>query len=87
MKTTTQEATHQKGKQFEGEVVSTKMAKTVIVSVIHHRRHPLYRKPMRKTKRFAAHNESLSLVAEDRVVIRETKPISKTKHFIVVSKL
>lgn len=70
-----------------GEVVSTKGAKMVIVAVERIRRHRLYKKAIRKTKRFAAHNESESLVVGDRVVITETKPISKTKHFRVVSKL
>lgn len=70
-----------------GEVVSTKGAKMVIVRVERIRRHPVYKKAIRKTKRFAAHNESENLVVGDRVVITETKPISKTKHFRVVKKL
>lgn len=70
-----------------GEVVSTKGAKVVIVRMERIRRHPLYKKAIRKTKRFAAHNESLMLAVGDRVEIAETKPISKTKHFNVVKKL
>lgn len=76
-----------KGKKFVGQVVSTKMNKTVIVAVTHSRRHPLYKKVMRKTKRFAVHVEQLVVDKGDRVSIRETKPMSKRKHFVVVEKL
>lgn len=70
-----------------GEVVSTKTAHMVIVSVTHIRRHPVYKKAIAKTKRFAVHNKSEHLVVGDRVVIAQIKPISKTKHFKVVKKL
>lgn len=70
-----------------GEVVSTKGAKMVVVRVERIRRHRLYKKAIRKSKRFAAHNESLELSVGDRVEIADTKPISKTKHFNVVKKL
>lgn len=70
-----------------GEVVSTRVPKMVIVRVERIRRHRLYKKAIRKTKRFAAHNESLTLAVGDRVEITDTKPISKTKHFNVVKKL
>lgn len=70
-----------------GEIVSTKGAKMVIVRVERIKRHRLYKKAIRKTKRFAAHNELEHLVVGDRVVIAETKPISKTKHFKVVRKV
>lgn len=75
------------GKVLTGEIVSVKTAKTVIVSVTSFFRHPLYKKAIRKTKRFAVHNESLPLIVGDRVTIRETKPVSKTKHFTVQTKL
>ena len=70
-----------------GEVVSTKMPKMVIVSVTQIRRHPLYRKAIRKTKRFSADNQSIELIVGDHVEITETKPMSKTKHFKVIKKL
>jgi small subunit ribosomal protein S17 len=70
-----------------GEVVSTRVPKMVTVRVERIRRHRLYKKAIRKTKRFAAHNESLTLAVGDRVEITDTKPISKTKHFNVVKKL
>lgn len=76
-----------KGKEMIGIVVSTKMKNTVIVEVEHSVRHPLYKKAVRKTKRFAAHNDSLDFVEGDKVRIVETKPISRSKHFRVLEKL
>jgi small subunit ribosomal protein S17 len=76
-----------KGKVLEGTVVSAKTPMTVIVAVTSVHRHPLYKKAVKRTKHFAAHNVDLSLAAGDVVVIQETKPISKTKHFKVVEKL
>ncbi|OGG15246.1 30S ribosomal protein S17 [Candidatus Gottesmanbacteria bacterium RIFCSPHIGHO2_01_FULL_46_14] len=70
-----------------GEIVSTKTPHMVVVSVVRIWRHPVYKKAVRKAKRFAAHNDTLELVVGDRVVIAETKPMSKTIHFKVVSKL
>ena len=70
-----------------GEVVSTRVPKMVTVAVERIKRHRLYKKAIAKTKRFAAHNESLVLNVGDRVEITDTKPISKTKHFRVVKKL
>ena len=75
------------GKIFTGEVVSVKTIKTVVVAVISTYRHPLYKKLVRKTKRFMAHNESLMLAVGDTVRIGETKPISRSKHFIVLNKV
>lgn len=75
------------GKVLTGEVVSTKMHKTVAVEVMHIYRHPLYRKAMRKSKKFLAENVGIDLKVGDRVKIVETMPISKRKHFKVLEKL
>ncbi len=75
------------GKVLMGEVVSTKMNKTVAVEVVHIYRHPLYRKAMRKSKKFLAENVGIDLKVGDRVKIVETVPISKRKHFKVLEKL
>jgi small subunit ribosomal protein S17 len=77
----------QKGKMLEGKVVSQKTPMTVIVAVSSSHKHPLYKKAVRKITRFAAHNVSLTLAVGDTVQIKESKPITKTKHFIVVAKL
>lgn len=71
------------GRAVVGKVVSTKMAKTVIVEVIHTYAHKLYKKTVRRSRRFAAHNEMEGVSVGDTVRIMETRPISKTKHFTV----
>ncbi len=76
-----------KGKLFTGVVVSTTMQHTVIVAIERIVRHPIYKKAIRRSRRFAAHNETLELVRGDRVKIMETRPVSKTKHFVVAEKL
>lgn len=70
-----------------GVVVSTRMNKTVVVAVTHAYRHPLYKKHIRRTRRFAAHNENSTIQVGDKVTMVQTRPISKTKHFIIVGKL
>ncbi len=74
-------------KVFTGVVVSTKMQKTVVVRVERKFRHPLYKKVVKKHKKFKAHNEKFDLKEGDIVKIRETRPISKEKHFEVIEKL
>ena len=73
-------------KEFTGKVVSIKMKNTIVVEVEHLTRHPLYKKMMKRTKNFAAHYEGNAIAVGDTVTIAETKPMSKTKHFIVVTK-
>lgn len=68
---------------MQGKVVSTKMHKTVVVSVQRVFAHPLYKKIMRKNKKYKAHNETVSLAVGDIVSIVETRPISKEKRFAV----
>jgi small subunit ribosomal protein S17 len=66
-----------------GRVVSDKMNKTVIVAVEYTRPHPLYKKPMKRTSKFAAHDEGNQCRIGDVVRIEETRPLSRTKHWIV----
>jgi small subunit ribosomal protein S17 len=75
-----------KQKEFTGIVISTSMTNTVVVSVERLTRHPMYRKSVKRTKHFVAHVEGIELVVGDWVRIGETKPMSKTKHFIVLGK-
>lgn len=70
-------------KTFIGEVVSTKMDKTAVVVVETKKAHPLYKKRVKKTKKYHAHNE-LEVKEGDRVLIVETRPISKTKKWKIV---
>jgi len=67
-----------------GTVVAARTAKTVVVAVLKLRKHPLYKKIMRRTKKFHAHNETFELAVGTKVKIREVRPISKTKHFEVI---
>jgi len=74
-------------KVFEGRVVSTKMQKTVVVEVERVFRHLLYKKVLRRHKKYKAHNEKFDLKIGDVVKIKETRPISKDKHFVVIEKM
>ncbi len=70
-----------------GKVTSTAGQKTVTVEVEHEFRHPLYRKAVKRHRKFAVHNEIAEIAVGDKVQIKETKPMSKRKHFIVVKKI
>ncbi len=74
-------------KILSGKIISTKMNKTVTVQVVRKFRHPLYQKVITRHKKYKAHNEELELKVGDVVEIRETRPISKDKHFKVTRKL
>lgn len=69
-------------KRLVGVVVSDKMQKTVVVQVTRILRHPLYEKVIRKRKKFKAHDE-LGARIGDIVQIVESRPISKTKRWVV----
>jgi len=66
-----------------GCVVSDKMDKTVIVSVETSKRHPLYKKVVRKTTRYKAHDENNECRVGDMVRIVETRPLSRQKRWRV----
>jgi len=67
-----------------GIVVSDKMDKTVVVSVVNRVKHPLYKKTIIKTKRYKAHDEQNMAHVGDTVEIAETRPLSKDKYHRVV---
>ncbi|MBD2105232.1 30S ribosomal protein S17 [Leptolyngbya sp. FACHB-261] len=70
-------------KETVGLVVSDKMDKTVVVAVENRSSHPKYGKIVVYTKRFKAHDEKNECKAGDRVRIRETRPLSRTKRWEV----
>ena len=70
---------------LQGTVVSDKTDKTVVVEVERRYTHPLYHKVVRRSKKYHAHDESNSAKVGDRVRIQESRPISKTKRWVVVS--
>lgn len=71
-------------KEFVGKVVSNKMDKTVVVAVERKFPHPLYEKQVKKTKKFYAHDEENKCNEGDIVRIRESRPLSKLKRWVVV---
>lgn len=71
-------------KERVGVVVSDKMEKTVVVAVENRAPHPKYRKIMVRTKRYKVHDEDNKCKTGDRVRIQETRPLSRTKRWIVV---
>lgn len=75
-----------KGEVLEGSVLSLKAAKTVTVKVERRIRHPKYGKFITRSKKYLAHYEGQELKLGDRVRIKETRPISKRKSFIIIIK-
>lgn len=69
---------------LQGTVVSDKADKTVTVRVERQVRHPLYKKIIRRSKKFAAHDPDNKCKAGEKVRIRECKPISKSKTWEVI---
>ncbi len=67
-----------------GMVVSDKMDKTVVVAIKDSIRHPLYKKIIKSTSKLKAHDEQNVCGTGDRVLVMETRPISKDKHWRVV---
>ena len=67
-----------------GKVTSNKMDKTIVVAVEDFVRHELYNKPVKRTKKFKAHDENNECRIGARVKIMETRPLSKDKRFRLV---
>jgi len=82
--TTTSEAARAKRKERVGEVISNKMAKTIIVRVERRFPHPRYKKVVTGYKKLYAHDEKGQAKVGDRVRLEETRPLSKTKRWRLV---
>ena len=67
-----------------GKVVSDKMDKTVVVAIEDNVKHPLYKKIIKNTVKFKAHDENNECRIGDRVLLMETRPLSKDKRWRVV---
>jgi len=74
-------------KRLQGEVVSDKMDKTIVVSVKRLIAHPLYKKRYTLSKKYKVHDEKNEYRVGDRVLIEECRPLSKEKRWRVVQKL
>ncbi|MBI5644928.1 30S ribosomal protein S17 [Candidatus Kaiserbacteria bacterium] len=72
------------GKTFEGVVVKSAMKDTATVLVSRYVKHPKYGKYMRRSKKFLAHDPGNTVEVGTKVTIRETRPISKRKRFVIV---
>lgn len=72
-------------RRLEGIIVSAKMQKTVVVSVTRFKKHPKYLKYYKVSRRFKAHDETGAYKAGDKVLIEETRPLSKEKRWKVVA--
>ena len=79
--TTAPETARGKRKQRVGEVISNKMAKTIIVRVERRFPHPTFKKVVTGYKKLYAHDEKREAKVGDRVRIEETRPLSKTKRW------
>jgi len=78
------EQTRNERKVQIGKVVSDKMDKTIVVSVETYKKHPLYHKRIKYTKKFKAHDENNQAKVGDTVKIMETRPLSKDKRWRLV---
>ncbi len=75
-----------KGRVLRGTVVASKMTDTCTVAVERYVQHPKYKKFMRRTKKFLVHDAGNTAKEGEVVDIRETRPMSKRKHFELVTK-
>lgn len=73
-------------KTMQGTISSLKRMNTATVVVEHLWRHPLYQKSVKRSTKYACHYENMELEVGDTVIIQESRPISKTKHFVIVEK-
>lgn len=71
-------------KTISGVVVSDKMDKTIVVEVSQLVKHPKYKKMLTRSNRFKAHDEENAAKVGDRVLLMETRPLSKQKRFRLV---
>ena len=67
-----------------GIVVSDKMDKTIVVQIVRTWKHPLYKKTVKSSKKYNAHDESNTAKIGDKVLIAETRPLSKNKRWRLV---
>lgn len=74
-------------KILKGKVVSDKMQKTAVVEVQRFFKHLKYKKYIKHSKKYKAHDENKEYKTGDEVLMEETRPISKDKHFRIIKKI
>ena len=72
-------------RELAGVIVSDKMKDTVVVAVTRFVKHPKYKKYQKRVKKYHAHDEGNKFKVGEKVRIRESNPISKRKHFVVIT--
>ena len=72
-------------RKLKGTVVSDKMQKTRVVEVVRFKKHQRYQKYFKTSQRFKAHDENNEYKVGDKVVIEETRPLSKDKRWRIIS--
>ena len=87
MPETTSTEVRQARKIREGIVVSNKMEKTIVISIVERVRHPKYAKFVQRTKKLYAHDEANNAQVGDRVRVMETRPLSKQKRWRLIEVL
>jgi small subunit ribosomal protein S17 len=83
----TEEASTSGRRVLTGTVVSDKMDKTVVVEVLRNVLHPRYRKYVTRKRRFKAHDADNSCKENDVVVIQESRPLSRSKRWVVLERV
>jgi small subunit ribosomal protein S17 len=81
------EQTEAIGRTVIGKVISNKMDKTIVIEVERKVKHPLYGKYMRRFSKMYAHDNENTCLIGDVVLIQQSRPISKTKHWMLVEVL
>ena len=76
-----------KKRTLEGIVTSDKMTKTRVVSITRMKKHPKYLKYYKVTTKFKAHDEKNEYKTGDKVVIQESRPLSREKRWVIISKI
>lgn len=74
-------------RQLRGRVVSDKMDKTIVVAVERMYKHPKYRKYITRVQTYRAHDEANACKVDDTVIIEESRPLSRTKRWMVVERV
>ncbi len=74
-------------KEIWGEVLSDKMNKTVVVGITRFVLHPRFKKYIKRTTKVYAHDEENRCKVGDKVLIRETRPLSKLKRWVVIKRV
>ena len=81
------ETQNKKSRVLKGVVTSDKMTKTVVVKVSSMKKHPKYKKYFKVSQKYKAHDEENQYHTGDHVLIKETRPMSKEKRWIVAGKV